>query len=299
MPMYFAMLICAIVSTLLILVWMMLFFRFRKEYARMLDDIDKDVFILKEIYFIGLGGIEIYEQAKQEKITNNEKAIEKKKQLAEVFGRDNAELYYYILMASRISLILTIAPLGLLLICVVQSWYGLLGGIALTALFVYSVNSSINNAMEKKKESILSEFPRMVSKLTLLINAGMLVRRAWDEVAESDFENTLYAEMRFTSRDIEEGMTIEEAMHSFAERCGIKEMRKFASIYVQAVNRGPREAVNSMKIMSEEAWEQKKQISKQKGEIASQKLLMPNMIMFCGILVVVVAPILLNMFGSL
>lgn len=297
--MYFAMLICAIVSTLLILVWMMLFFRFRKEYARMLDDIDKDVFILKEIYFIGLGGIEIYEQAKQEKITNNEKAIEKKKQLAEVFGRDNAELYYYILMASRISLILTIAPLGLLLICVVQSWYGLLGGIALTALFVYSVNSSINNAMEKKKESILSEFPRMVSKLTLLINAGMLVRRAWDEVAESDFENTLYAEMRFTSRDIEEGMTIEEAMHSFAERCGIKEMRKFASIYVQAVNRGPREAVNSMKIMSEEAWEQKKQISKQKGEIASQKLLMPNMIMFCGILVVVVAPILLNMFGSL
>lgn len=297
--MYFAMLICAVISTLLILIWMILFFRFRKEYTGMLDDVDKNVFMLKEIYFIGLGSIEIYEQIRQEKITNNEKAIEKKKQLAEVFGRDSSDLYYYILTASKISLILTIAPIGLLLMCVLESWYGLFGGLALTALFVYSVNSSINDAMEKKKESILSEFPRMVSKLTLLINAGMLVRRAWDEVAKSNFENTLYAEMRFTSQDIEEGMTIEDAMHSFAERCGIKEMRKFASIYVQAVNRGPQEAVNSMKIMSEEAWEQKKQISKQKGEIASQKLLLPNMIMFCGILVVIVAPILLNMFGSM
>lgn len=165
-------------------------------------------------------------------------------------------------------------------------------------MIVYSVNSSINDAMEKKKESILSEFPRMVSKLTLLINAGMLVRRAWDEVANSNFENSLYAEMRYTSRDIEEGMTIDDAMRSFAERCGIKEMRKFASIYVQAVNRGPQEAVNSMKIMAEEAWEQKKQISKQKGELASQKLLIPNMIMFGGIMVVVVVPIVFSMMGS-
>ena len=86
----------------------------------------------------------------------------------------------------------------------------------------------------------------MVSKLTLLINAGMLVRRAWDEVANSNYEDALYEEMRATSKDIQEGMSIERAMESFASRCGIKEIRKFSSIYVQAVNRGASESINSM-----------------------------------------------------
>lgn len=138
----------------------------------------------------------------------------------------------------------------------------------------------------------------MVSKLTLLINAGMLVRRAWDEVANSNFEMALYEEMRITSKDIQEGMSIERAMESFASRCGIKEIRKFSSIYVQAVNRGASESINSMKLMADEAWEQKKQISKQKGEIASQKLLIPNMIMFAGIMIVVVIPMIATMMSG-
>ena len=138
----------------------------------------------------------------------------------------------------------------------------------------------------------------MVSKLTLLVNAGMLVRRAWDEVANSNFEDALYAEMRLTSKDIQEGMSIEAAMENFAARCGLKEIRKFSSIYVQAVNRGASESIGSMKIMADEAWEQKKQISKQQGEIASQKLLIPNMIMLMGIMVVVVVPIVASLIGN-
>lgn len=138
----------------------------------------------------------------------------------------------------------------------------------------------------------------MVSKLTLLINAGMLVRRAWDEVANSNFESPLYGEMRMASKDIEEGMLIEDAMDSFAARCGLKEIRKFSSIYVQAVKRGAAESVDSMKIMADEAWAQKKQLSKQKGEIAAQKLLVPNLIMFLGILIVVVVPMIASMLGG-
>ena len=104
--------------------------------------------------------------------------------------------------------------------------------------------------------------------------------------------------MRIASKDIQEGMSIERAMESFASRCGIKEIRKFSSIYVQAVNRGASESINSMKAMAEEAWEQKKQLSKQKGEIASQKLLIPNMIMFIGIMLVVVIPMIATMMSG-
>jgi tight adherence protein C len=50
--------------------------------------------------------------------------------------------------------------------------------------------------------------------------------------------------------------------------------------------------------MADEAWEQKKQLSKQKGELAAQKLLVPNMIMFLGIMIVVVVPMVAAMLGK-
>ncbi len=296
--MYGLMLVCLIAATLLFIVWVFLFFKYKKQYQGMVDGIDGKIFTLKDIYFIGLGAIEIYEQVKQKKISISDKALEKTKQLAEVFGRDSAELYYYITVAAKVSLILTVLPIGLLLVCMMQSIMGLVLGALLTYALVYGIQSSINASVERKKDAIMSEFPKMVSKLTLLINAGMLVGRAWNEVANSNNEDTLYEEMRFTSKDLDEGIQLEAAMESFATRCGIKEMRKFSSIYVQAVNMGAGEAIDSMKLMADEAWEQKKQISKQKGEIAAQKLMIPNLIMFLGIMIVVVVPMVASMFGS-
>ncbi len=295
---YILMLISLVIATVMFLFWLIMFFRFKNQFKGLLDDADGKIFTLKEIYFIGLGCIEMYEKSRRKKITTGEKAVAKIKVLSEIFGRDNAELYYYITIGAQLSLILTFVPLGLLLGCMMGSILGFLCGGALAFALIYGVQSSINAAVDKKKDEIISEFPKMVSKLTLLINAGMLVRRAWDEVANSNYESTLYAEMRSTSKDIQEGMSIDLAMESFAARCGIKELRKFSSIYVQAVNRGASESINSMKIMADEAWEQKKQLSKQKGEIAAQKLLVPNMIMFLGIMVIVVVPMIASMLGS-
>lgn len=297
--MYGMMLVCVILATVLILIWIFLFIKYRRQYEGVLEQVDSKIFTLKEIYFIGLGAIEIYEQARQQKISTSEKALEKMNKLAEVFGRDSAELYYYIMVGAQVSLILTILPLGLLLVCLMQSAVGLVLGGLMTYVVVYGIQSSINAAIERKKDAIMSEFPKMVSKLTLLINAGMQVRRAWAEVSVSNYEEPLYEEMRFTTKDLEEGKELETAMESFASRCGIKEMRKFSSIYVQAIKMGAGETIDSMKIMADEAWEQKKQLSKQKGETAAQKLLIPNLIMFVGIMIVVVIPLIASMFGSL
>ena len=52
---------------------------------------------------------------------------------------------------------------------------GLLMGGLLTYALVYGIQSSINASVERKKDSVMSEFPKVISKLTLLINAGMLV----------------------------------------------------------------------------------------------------------------------------
>lgn len=297
--MFYAMLVSVILASVFMIIWLFLYIRYRKRFDGMLDGVDERIFILKDLYFIGLGAIGIYESIYRKKISASPKAIEKQKKLSEVFGRDNAEFYYYINTGALITMILTFIPLAFCLMCIMRSVLGLVIGLLMAGGLIYGIQSSINSSIQRKKDAILSEFPKMVSKITLLINAGMLVRRAWDEVANSNYEEALYAEMRFASKDLQEGKTIEEAMSSFASRCGLKEMRKFASIYVQAVTRGPSESIQSMKIMADEAWEQRKQIAKQQGEIASQKLMIPNLIMFFGIMIIVVVPIVAGMFGSI
>lgn len=297
--MYYIMFACVVVSSIMFLLWIVFFIKYRHKFDGMLDNADSKIFTLKSIYFIGLGFIENYEKVKNKRITTGEKAVEKIRHLSEVFGRESAEMYYYISVGAKISLVMTFVPIGLLMTCILKSLLGFLIGILLAFILPYGIQMSINGSVTRKKDAIISEFPKMVSKLTMLINAGMLVRRAWEEVASSNYEEPLYAEMRTTSKDMLEGMDVEEAMNSFASRCGLKEIRKFSSIFVQAVNRGASESIDSMKIMADEAWEQKKQISKQKGETASQKLMVPNLIMFLGILAVVVVPMFSSMFSNL
>ncbi len=282
--------ICVLIATVLTVYWILMYVKYKQKYAGLLDGVDGNVYTLKEVYFVGLGTIELYESSAKKKITTSDKAIEMIKKFSEIYGRAQAELYFYVYSAATVSLLLTFLPIGLMLACILKSMLGFVCGILVVFVLVYGLRSGIKGAIESKKHEIENEFPRMVSKLTLLINAGMLVRRAWDEVATSNYTNPLYAEMRTTSKDIQEGMSIDQAMDAFASRCGLKEIRKFSSIYVQTINRGASESIESMRVMAEEAWEKKKQLSKQEGELASQKLLIPNLIMFFGILLVVVVP---------
>ena len=212
--MYILMLVCAAAATALTLFWLFLFLRYRKRYSNIIAKADPKIFTLKDLYFIGLGVIESYERMKKKKITIGEKAVERIKRLAEVFGRNQAELYYYISKSAVISLFLTFLPIGLTLPCLLKSPLGLLLGLLLACVLPYGVNNSINATIERKRGELLDEFPNMVSKLTLLLNAGMKARPAWDAVAESDKTKKLYAEMRTASRDIKEGMTIDAAMEA-------------------------------------------------------------------------------------
>ena len=54
-------------------------------------------------------------------------------------------------------------------------------------------------------------------------------------------------------------------------------------------------ADGKLKNQNDELWETKKQNVLQQGEVASSKLLIPIMIMFVGILIMVMGPIMTNL----
>ena len=135
--------------------------------------------------------------------------------------------------------------------------------------------------------------PQMLSKLTLLVNSGMVVREAWKKVADGG-ERELYKEMQLTVQEMENGIAELEAYRNFADRCAIKQIRRFASTMIQNMQKGNSEISYFLKELSDEMWEEKKHLVKRKGEAANSKLLIPTAMIFIGILIMIMVPAFLN-----
>ena len=280
----------ALCGTLLTLLWITLYFKYKNQFDEVIVAIDKKKFPLPEIYFIGFGALALL------KINlKTERGRKKEKKIAEIYGEKFASYYHYAILGGQFAYALTIAPLGFFIGALANDItlgaVGILGAVALVLYFDMQVNSAVN----KRRDEILSDYPEMLSKLTLLVNAGLVLREAWLKVAHTS-ERPLYVEMQQASEDIRNGMSDVDAIFNFAQRCTVKEIRKFASVLTQNLKKGSSELTASLRYMATESWEEKRHAVKRKGELAGQKLLIPIMIMFVGVLLIIIVPIMTNMF---
>lgn len=160
----------------------------------------------------------------------------------------------------------------------------------------YIYDKDLENKLKKRYESIRADFPDMVSKLVLLVNAGMTINRAWEKIcAETKRKSPLYQELRITYLQIQGGKPEGEAYEEFARRCRVREITKFVTLVIQNLKKGNDDMVPLLRLQAEECWDLRKMRAKQLGEEASAKLLIPMMIMFVGILIIVVLPAVLQL----
>ena len=277
-----------IVSTVLVCFWVFLFLRYRNKYDEEISAIDPKQYFLPELFFIGFGVLDMFRINMK-----TERGRRKEKKIAEVYGDRYAEFYHRCIVAGQVTYSLTLIPLGLLFGAIVNDpMYAFLALLVVVALVVY-LDWDVNNSIEKKRDEILSDYPEVLSKLALLVNAGMIISDAWKKVAYTS-DKPLYKEMQTTTLEMNNGIGIIDALYRFSQRCGIKEIRKFASIVSQSIMKSENDLPVTLRYMSQESWEEKKHAAKRKGETASSKLMMPLMIMFIGILIMVIVPIFSN-----
>ncbi|HYE09458.1 MAG TPA: type II secretion system F family protein [Patescibacteria group bacterium] len=160
----------------------------------------------------------------------------------------------------------------------------------------YISDKDLENRLKKKYESIRADFPDMVSKLVLLVNAGMTLNRAWEKICvETKKKTPLYLELKTTYLQIQGGKPESEAYEEFARRCRVREITKFVTLIIQNLKKGSDDMVPLLRLQAEECWELRKMRARQLGEEASAKLILPMMIMFIGILIIVVLPAVLQL----
>jgi len=172
--------------------------------------------------------------------------------------------------------------------------------VLISGLFYVFYQRSLDEALVKRQEEILMDFPDVVTKLTLLINAGMTFSRAWNKVVSDyqdriDRQRPLYEEMVTTRVQIRNGMPEREALEEFGRRTGSKEVIRMSAVLIQNLRRGSHSLTEALKQLSQEAWEIRTTTAKMQGEKASTKLLIPMGISFIAVILIVMAPTIMSM----
>lgn len=210
-----------------------------------------------------------------------------------IYGEQYGEYYYRVNMAQKVTFSVLVFLVVLILSALSREL--IFAGCAVFAavcVFFY-VDALITKVMAAREESFERSFPEMVSKLTLLINAGMIMREAWAEVAYAS-EGLIYEEMRATWERMQNGTPEAEAYIYFGSRCGTKKIKKFTSMLVQNLTKGNRELIGFLKQSTKESWMERKNFAKRKGEAAAVQLIGPIALMFIGLLIMIVVPIFGN-----
>lgn len=156
------------------------------------------------------------------------------------------------------------------------------------------VMSNMKETVQARREACEMEFPTMISKLSLLINSGMILREAWEVVAYGK-DGDLYNLMRKTCENMKNGDSDSSAIYKFGILSDSPEIKKFTSSMIQGISKGNRELSDFLMSQASEQLAHKRQLALQQGEKAAGKLIIPLGITFSGIILIIVSATMQSM----
>lgn len=281
--------IIAVAATVLTADWFVLSRRYKDSFGEVIAGIDREEYRYPELFFVGFGIMDIVRYN-----MNTKQARKRIHEIAEVSGKKYAQYYFYVARGAEFTYAYLVLTGMFLLAAAADSAQLAVLGIALAQLAAMYVEQELNNKLADRRDALAADFPQVLSKLALLVNSGMVMREAWNKVAESG-AGVLYQEMKVTMQEFQNGVAEVEIYRNFAERCGLKDIRRFSSTMVQNLQKGNAELAFFLREMADEMWEEKKHLAKRKGEAAASKLMLPTACIFIGILIMIMVPAFVNM----
>ena len=274
---------------LLAVVWIILLSKGSKKHAMMIEPLDPKKHALKILYPLGFEILDMLHY--QYNSFQDKKRIEQAKI---VYGERFGEYYYRVNMAEKVTYVATFAMISPILGPLVGNNLFSMFGFVAAAFMYYYADTKITDIIKARENDLSRDFADMVSKLALLINAGMITREAWDDIAHTG-EGTVYEEMRKAVDEMNNGVSEIDAYLNFGNRCGTQSVKKFTSMLCQNLTKGNKELVDFLKAESALSWEEKKHYVKRKGEAASNKMMIPLGMILVGVFIMILVPVLGNM----
>lgn len=293
------------IGVLIILVWAGSASKAR--FDEYIEPLDEKEFKMKNFLPIGLFLGERFQVARlvpkagQELFVKYNNEVSTK--ITELYGYRYAQYYIEIHTASKWAIFI-LGMLGSICfagICCINKDLSTALALALLSPFIgiglaFLLDKDLNDKIETRRLSIQIDFPEFISKLLLLVNAGVTIPRAWEKITTENKKKTpLYEELDTCMAEIKAGKPEAIAYEDFARRCRVREIIRFVSVIILNLRKGGNEVVATLRAQSDECWEMRKNAARRLGEQASTKLMLPMAIMLLGIIMVVALPAVLQL----
>ncbi len=177
-------------------------------------------------------------------------------------------------------------------------------GLVASVLIWFFFDRELDNKIKQRNHQMQKDYPEIINKFCLLINAGMTVKQAWVNICEEYMQKKdqkkerkryAYEEMIVTLYELKLGIPEVQAYERFGKRTGLLPYMKFSSLLVQNLKKGNKDMVNLLKAEAMEAFHERKETAKKLGEEASTKLLAPMVIMLFIVLLIIMIPAFMSL----
>lgn len=217
--------------------------------------------------------------------------------LGELYGIKSTAMGIRVFIAAKLSY-LWLSILGFTAMAVlvdIDAAYIFFGVLVCITIFL-APDWQLKSRLQKKTRELLREFPEFINKLVLLIDAGLTVRSAIQKIVEnSTKDRILIIELTQALNEISSGKTEIKAYEDFARRCRLQDITAFSSALMQNMKKGNEELVPILKLQSVTCWQNRRNAARKMGEEASSKLLIPLIITFVALMIMLMAPALMQM----
>ena len=184
----------------------------------------------------------------------------------------------------------------------VTAQIALLEVVVIVLLFL-SKKEKQKNELKERNMMMQLEYPEIVSKMAVLMGAGMTVEQAWNRITaryidkrqkEKAQKLPAYEEMLITEREISDGEIGRKAYAGFAERVNIECYQRFIRIILQSIHKGNKGVCEMLEKESDDAFNERRLLAMKLGEEAGTKMLVPMMLMMTIVIAIVIAPAIIN-----
>lgn len=172
--------------------------------------------------------------------------------------------------------------------------------ILLIPFIAYEKDKEIFALSLKRKKQLQDSFPEFITKLTLLLEAGLSIQGAIFHIVEDyqkasyDKKIYLYEELSYICRQMKNGMSQKDGYGLLAKRCPLSCYKKIAGILTQHLYKGGNHILEELKMEALRAGEEQKRALQKKGEEMGAKLLFPMFLMLGVVMVFIMVPALFS-----
>ena len=180
----------------------------------------------------------------------------------------------------------------------------LIAGIAvmMAAVLVLGKEQERKQEKEMRRRQMMKDYPEILSKFILLLNAGMSMRKAFAKIGldykrqreSAHRRRYAYEEFLNTYYEMEKGISEREAYERLGAQCDIPQYKAFSMLLIQNLKRGNKNLMEMLERESQSAFEERKRQAKILGEKTGTKLLLPMGSMLVIVFVILLVPAFLS-----